>query len=670
MRQRRGLAFLLAFSLFTAGTGAAASDDLPPVPPIERPPAYAETEAASPDADAVTEPQAVPESAPRRYAVGAASYRVTFDANGGAGQTPGALTAYPGESVRLPGTTGVIGPGGLRFCGWSSDRNAAAPAWVPGDTLTPAGNLTLYAVYLPATAVVTYQTGTASAQETVSPGARAVKVPALPEGYAYWRDEEGQTVDPAQLVIWGARTFTAVPAVGTRIIEESVTEDPATWGAASSTDAQTETNAGTAGQPGTSTGTDTQSGLTAKTSAQLWPLRTDHGSIMSGYEDGLFYPEREMSRAQAAKVLYSLLASPPDAQTLFSGMTGQEWYAAEVGTLHAMGLLRAKADGAFHGDDAITRAEFADMLAGFVPAVTGTAAAYPDVPADHWAWGAIQTVTAAGLFAGDQTGQFRPDGLLTRAQAAVVFNRLLGRAPDGDVIRHSPNVRIFPDVPADYWAYEQIMEACVTHTFQPARDGSETWTSVTAGESPVADGYYTVDGYLFRVAGGRYVRNTTLDGAFYDVSGRYTTGTAELDEFLRDIVQAQTETAMTRDEKLKALHEYLRNHFTYLARNHIKKGQKGWEAEYALAFFQSGRGNCFSFAAGFYELARWLGVDCATVVGQVGSNRQDHGWVEVYTDGKTWLYDSELEMAYRQRGNYSLNLCKFTYASAPFSYYK
>lgn len=54
-------------------------------------------------------------------------------------------------------------------------------------------------------------------------------------------------------------------------------------------------------------------------------------------------------------------------------------------------------------------------------------AKYPDVPEDHWARDGITLATWLGLFKGDKdTGNFRPDDLLKRSEAATVSVRLVG----------------------------------------------------------------------------------------------------------------------------------------------------------------------------------------------------------------------------------------------------
>lgn len=57
---------------------------------------------------------------------------------------------------------------------------------------------------------------------------------------------------------------------------------------------------------------------------------------------------------------------------------------------------------------------------------------YTDVPATHWAYHPIMTMTDGGLLGGYGNGKFGPDNTLTRAQVAVIHTRLIGHTPRGD----------------------------------------------------------------------------------------------------------------------------------------------------------------------------------------------------------------------------------------------
>ncbi|WP_108995784.1 S-layer homology domain-containing protein [Paenibacillus agaridevorans] len=64
----------------------------------------------------------------------------------------------------------------------------------------------------------------------------------------------------------------------------------------------------------------------------------------------------------------------------------------------------------------------------------------------YWASDAVMRLKSSGLVRGDEDGTFRPDRPLTRAEAVVMINALLGVEPN---VHAGP---LWPDVPSDHWA--------------------------------------------------------------------------------------------------------------------------------------------------------------------------------------------------------------------------
>ena len=126
---------------------------------------------------------------------------------------------------------------------------------------------------------------------------------------------------------------------------------------------------------------------------------------------------------------------------------------------------------------------------------------------------------------------------------------------------------------------------------------------------------------------------------------------------------------MTRDQKLRALYNYVRDNFTYLRRPLVSKGQTGWEPAYAEEFLNLGRGNCYSFSATFCLLARELGLPAYTVVGGLGRSASPHGWVEINLDGTVYMFDPQLEWRYlHDYGRTGYNLFMMLPSRARFTY--
>ena len=69
--------------------------------------------------------------------------------------------------------------------------------------------------------------------------------------------------------------------------------------------------------------------------------------------------------------------------------------------------------------------------------------------------------------------------------------------------------------------------------------------------------------------------------------------------------------------------------------------------------FKNLKGNCFVFAATFYEMARLLGYPSRQIYGWVpkrGGGLTPHSWVEIDIDGETWVFDPEFHHATGKNG--------------------
>ena len=104
------------------------------------------------------------------------------------------------------------------------------------------------------------------------------------------------------------------------------------------------------------------------------------------------------------------------------------WARSPIQALAERGWVRGYPDGRFVPDRALSRAEFAALLAPRVPnaPVKRPALAFADVPPSHWAAAVIRWVTERGWFAGYPDGSFRPNEGLSRVQALVVLANALG----------------------------------------------------------------------------------------------------------------------------------------------------------------------------------------------------------------------------------------------------
>ena len=85
--------------------------------------------------------------------------------------------------------------------------------------------------------------------------------------------------------------------------------------------------------------------------------------IVEGYDDGTFRPDAAVTRAEAVKILINAgsLYSADVAPSSFADVPQDAWFREGVDLLFALGIVQGKADGLFHPEDPITRAEAAKI---------------------------------------------------------------------------------------------------------------------------------------------------------------------------------------------------------------------------------------------------------------------------------------------------------------------
>ena len=405
--------------------------------------------------------------------------------------------------------------------------------------------------------------------------------------------------------------------------------------------------------PGTD-GADTPS--EDDTDAETIPpeLITDvHVAYIKGSNDR-FKPEDAITKAETCSIVYGLLAQLPEQvdDTQFSDVAPTAWYAAFVNALGQMGVVAGPGDGTFQPSKPITRAEFVQLLCGFYRdelADAGLENPFSDVPEDQWYSQAVAFAAQQGWISGYLDGTFCPEKNIKRSEAVVIVNRMLGRRADTASLAAAGQILQFVDVAYGYWAYPDIMEASLVHNHGLDDLGQETWSEVTVPAAQHAPGYHLLDGQLYKIDSTRHFVRDVTDGVLqFGHDGRYTSGDAELDQLLTPVILRYTVEGASRSDNLRSLFEHITKlgNYTYLGRNnHHPEGATGWEIEDAKVMLRTHRGNCFNFAGLFTMMARRLGYQAKGVSGWIvlgeGWDPDDHGWVEIVEDGKTYFCDPE-----------------------------
>lgn len=380
-----------------------------------------------------------------------------------------------------------------------------------------------------------------------------------------------------------------------------------------------------------------------------------HVAYMFGDNDR-FDPNGYLTRAQTAIVLQRLMSQPVTPTASFSDVPADAWYADAANTLGTLGIVTTDT---FQPDQLMSRGEFIRYLGSFFPPRTD-GSQFPDVADSDPNAPYILSARAWGWVNGSSDGSFHPEDLLTRADATVILNRVLARSADREYLDSNVRPVFYWDVDPSDWYYYDIMEASAAHEY--TGDVSlEQWTScAAAAPAGLVDGFQHIDGWLYYFDGAKndLVRSASVGNFDFDAEGHFTSGNEELDGLLHDIYQTQTEGYTTQEERLKALYRYTRDSFTYLRRPPYEFGVLDYMETDALRILTTGYGNCYCYASLFWYLSRWEGYDSRIVNGTVGQRRSPHSWVEITFDGRSYIFDTELEMSYRKKGQ-NINMYKW-----------
>jgi len=148
--------------------------------------------------------------------------------------------------------------------------------------------------------------------------------------------------------------------------------------------------------------------------------------IVSGYPDGTFKPNADVTRAEFSVMLINALREETTGSALSFADSSEigDWARSAVSKAVQAGILKGYADGSFRPNAYITRAEMAVMTARALKLQGGDPAG--TVFADEtsipvWAKDSTAALKNAGVIRGTGANVFKPDARTTRAEAAVVL---------------------------------------------------------------------------------------------------------------------------------------------------------------------------------------------------------------------------------------------------------
>lgn len=153
--------------------------------------------------------------------------------------------------------------------------------------------------------------------------------------------------------------------------------------------------------------------------------------VMSGYLYSQFKPTQSVTRAEAAAMVANALKI--DASTKishFRDVSTSHWAVGSINAVKEAGIISGYPDGSFKPNKEMTREEIAALITKtFALKDKEASSTFVDVKEDYWAYNAIQQMNANNLASGFTDNTYRPLNKTSRAEFSAFLYRAITTVP-------------------------------------------------------------------------------------------------------------------------------------------------------------------------------------------------------------------------------------------------
>ena len=151
--------------------------------------------------------------------------------------------------------------------------------------------------------------------------------------------------------------------------------------------------------------------------------------LISGYDDGTFRPEQEITRAEFTALINRSFGFTDFQENHFQDVPLDAWFSSHVDRAVAAGYISGYDDDTFRPQETISRQEAATIVYRLEEppqAPAGTLEQFADADAvPDWSRDFVAAVVEAELLHGYDDDTFRPEDPLTRAESVAILDRIL-----------------------------------------------------------------------------------------------------------------------------------------------------------------------------------------------------------------------------------------------------
>ncbi len=168
------------------------------------------------------------------------------------------------------------------------------------------------------------------------------------------------------------------------------------------------------------------SGVTGHWAEEAFGRGVDKGWIV-GYQDGTFRPDDGLTRAEFTVMVNRALGFTEEDELVFADVREEAWYAEPVKIASAAGYISGYEDGSFRPEAEITRLEAVAIVAALMnnPAAQAPIATFVDADEiPDWGKAAVNKAVDRGVIKGYADNTFRPQRSLSRAEGVAILDQV------------------------------------------------------------------------------------------------------------------------------------------------------------------------------------------------------------------------------------------------------
>lgn len=158
-----------------------------------------------------------------------------------------------------------------------------------------------------------------------------------------------------------------------------------------------------------------------------------YNGYIVGYPDGTFRPDNTITRAEFVVLANKSFGNTNTAVINFSDVKVTDWFYGEIGRAMAAFYITGYEDGTFRPEAQVSRQEAAVMVARLLQlSATPSTIAFIDMAEfPVWSSGHIGAVVTKGVMSGYPDMTFQPNKALSRAEAVILLDGALAARAAG-----------------------------------------------------------------------------------------------------------------------------------------------------------------------------------------------------------------------------------------------